>query len=306
MTNPLVTIITVTYNSENYIEQAIKSVLQQSYQNFEYYIADDCSNDNTKKIVEKLIVNDNRITFLKNKQNLGQYTNRNEVVKKAKGKYIFFIDGDDIALNRGIELAVAEMEAHPNCGFGVVKTANPKYLGPLEINNGNAFKLEYFGGGFLNSSLTNNVYKTEVLKQYPLNKKFANADTYLRLEILKKYNVLVLINPIALWRVLKNQESKKISYINQLYQKLIYTKVNLIEDDNFNLLNKSKLKVVYYKILYKLIKLNILQLNISKALQLKSFFIDSFIEATKYFLSKKDNSFWNEYNFENVNTKIGK
>lgn len=302
MNHPLVTIITVTYNSERFIAQAIESVLYQSYQNFEYIISDDCSTDKTLKIISQF--SDSRIIKLESANTLGQYSNRNKAVGLAKGKYIFFIDGDDVALNRGIELAVTEMELHPNCGFGIAKRENPKFIGPIEIKNKDAFNLEYFGENFLNSSLTNNVYKTEVLKKNLLNPYFANADTYLRLEILKNNNVLILINPIALWRISNNQESKKIDYNNQLLQHIHFIKNSLLEDTKFNLIDKKKLKTNYYKLIYQFIKLEILQFRFSNLRRIKQYFIDSFFQSLLFSFQKKDKSYWSQYSYENLNIEI--
>lgn len=302
MTNSLVSIITVAYNSEIFIKQAIESVLSQSYQNFEYIILDDCSTDNTWSIIKTFT--DARITAIRNEQNLSEYKNRNKAIQLAKGKYVVFIDGDDIALKRGIELATEEMEKHQNCSFGIVKTENPKFIGNLEITSKDGFNLEYFGGGFLNSSLTNNIYNTTVLKQNLFDETYANADTFLRLSLLKKSNVLILINPIGLWRKSENQASKKISYQSQIFQHVKFIKSSLLEDANFTLLDKHKLKITYYKLLYALIKKELLSLNFLKTIALKKYFLDSFFTSLQYSFKKKDSSFWKEYNYQNLNIKL--
>lgn len=302
MENTLVSIITVAYNSEKFIAQTIKSVLSQSHQNFEYLILDDCSTDNTWNIINSFT--DKRIIAVRNDQNLNEYQNRNKAISLAKGHYIIFIDGDDIAVKRGVELAVAEMELHKNCGFGIVKTENPKFIGNLEISSKDGFNLEYFGGGFLNSSLTNNIYRTEVLKQTYFDTSFANADTFLRLTLLKKYNVLVLLNPIGLWRLSQNQASKKISYSNQLLQQIRFIKSAIYDDKSFNLIDKTKLKVNYNKLLFTLVKQEILQLHFSKIFSLKKYFLDNFFHSLLYSLQKKDKSFWNEYNYQNLNINL--
>ena len=90
----LVSIITPVYNSENYIGDTIKSVLEQTYPNWEMLIADDCSKDNTKNAVKQFL--DPRIKYFRLEKNSGAAIARNEALEKAKGKYIAFLDADDM------------------------------------------------------------------------------------------------------------------------------------------------------------------------------------------------------------------
>lgn len=93
--NDLVSIIMPSYNTGNYIEESIKSVLNQTYTNWELIIVDDCSTDNTDTIVSKYLV-DKRIRYFKNEKNLGAAISRNKALRKAKGRWIAFLDSDDL------------------------------------------------------------------------------------------------------------------------------------------------------------------------------------------------------------------
>lgn len=90
----LVSIIMPSYNTAQYIAETIQSVIDQSYQNWELIIVDDCSTDNTDFVVSK--INDQRIIFLKNKKNSGAAVSRNRALREAKGKWIAFLDSDDL------------------------------------------------------------------------------------------------------------------------------------------------------------------------------------------------------------------
>ncbi|MFJ8512855.1 glycosyltransferase family 2 protein [Lysinibacillus xylanilyticus] len=92
--NNLISIITPVYNSEKYIGETIKSVLAQSYKNWEMIIADDCSKDNTANVINEF--NDPRIKYFKLEENSGAAVARNKALEKAKGKYIAFLDADDM------------------------------------------------------------------------------------------------------------------------------------------------------------------------------------------------------------------
>ena len=94
MKEPLVTVIIPAYNSEKYIGRCLKSVLKQSYQNFEILVVDDGSVDGTGKVVKEYTTRDKRIRYIKQK-NMGVAKTRNKAVKLAKGELIAFMDNDD-------------------------------------------------------------------------------------------------------------------------------------------------------------------------------------------------------------------
>ena len=91
--NELVSIIMPSYNTANYIEASIESVRHQTYENWELIIVDDCSTD-----------------YLKNEQNSGAAVSRNRALREAKGKWIAFLDSDDLWLPEKLEKQVAFME----------------------------------------------------------------------------------------------------------------------------------------------------------------------------------------------------
>lgn len=96
-----ISIICPTYNSEKTIVETIESMLNQTYQNFEILIIDDCSTDNTLKIVEE--INDSRIIIYKNEVNSGAAHSRNVGISKATGEYIAFLDSDDLWMTTKLE-----------------------------------------------------------------------------------------------------------------------------------------------------------------------------------------------------------
>jgi len=91
----LVSIVIPAYNRSKYIERAVKSILNQTYENFEVIIVDDHSSDNTLEIANALVANDQRITVLRHDRNMGAQAARNSGIKAAKGSWIAFLDSDD-------------------------------------------------------------------------------------------------------------------------------------------------------------------------------------------------------------------
>ena len=105
-----VSIITPLYNSKKLVEDTIKSVIFQSYENWEMIIVDDCSKDNGTKIVEDFAKTDKRIKLIKLPKNSGGAVARNRAIKEAKGKYIAFLDSDDLWHPEKLEKQVKFME----------------------------------------------------------------------------------------------------------------------------------------------------------------------------------------------------
>ena len=92
----LVSIITPVYNAAAYITETIESVLAQTYTNWEMLIVNDCSKDSTVEIVQSYAAKDKRIKLINLKQNSGAAAARNTAIQNAKGRYIAFLDSDDL------------------------------------------------------------------------------------------------------------------------------------------------------------------------------------------------------------------
>jgi len=88
-----VSVIIPTYNRAHLVGRAIRSVLNQTYQDFEIIVVDDCSTDNTEEIVKGF--NDHRIRYMRHDRNRGGSAARNTGIKASQGKYIAFLDSDD-------------------------------------------------------------------------------------------------------------------------------------------------------------------------------------------------------------------
>ncbi len=105
----LVSIITPSYNAAKYIADTIQSVQAQTYTNWEMIIADDCSTDNTDEVVQNFLT-DTRIRYIKNEKNSGAAETRNNAISKAQGRWIAFVDSDDIWAADKLEKHIAFMK----------------------------------------------------------------------------------------------------------------------------------------------------------------------------------------------------
>lgn len=109
MVDGLVSIITPMYNAQDFVEQAITSVLEQTYKNWEMIIIDDASTDECVEIVRKYAEVDSRIRLIQNLTNAGVAETRNVGIKNARGRYIAFLDCDDIWMDDKIEKQLSAM-----------------------------------------------------------------------------------------------------------------------------------------------------------------------------------------------------
>lgn len=106
----LVSIITPNYNCEKFIKKTVESVLNQTYKNWELLIIDDCSEDKSREIIQEFIKKESRIKLIKMDNNSGAALCRNKGIELAKGKYIAFLDSDDIWTNLKLEKQIDFME----------------------------------------------------------------------------------------------------------------------------------------------------------------------------------------------------
>lgn len=110
---PLVSVIMAEYNTNiDLLKESIESILNQSYDNFEFIIIDDCGENNVEKIVNKY--NDSRIKVYKNPENKGLVYSLNVALSKSKGKYIARMDTDDYSYKNRLKLEVEYLEEHSN------------------------------------------------------------------------------------------------------------------------------------------------------------------------------------------------
>lgn len=112
----LVSIITPVYKCESLIKETIECVINQSYKNWEMILVDDCSPDNSAKIVKEYAKKDNRIKYIKLDKNSGAAIARNKALEKAKGRFIAYLDSDDLWKKDKLEKQVDFMIKN-NCAF---------------------------------------------------------------------------------------------------------------------------------------------------------------------------------------------
>lgn len=224
--NHLVSIITPTYNSEHYIDRTIKSILAQTYRNWELLITDDCSNDKTVEIVQSYIKIDDRIKLFQLRENSGSGIARNNSIIKAQGRFIAFCDSDDCWLPKKLEFQTNFM-LNNNLGFTYssyfLVDENQVDIGRVEarkqITYRDILKNNYIG------CLTA-IYDTELVGKPLMPDIRIRQDWVLWIKILEKLQVAQgIIKPLAIYTKRSNSISsnklKLIKYNWEVYHKTL-------------------------------------------------------------------------------------
>jgi hypothetical protein len=114
--DPLVSFVVPCYKHAHLLSQCVKSILDQTYKNYEVLIMDNCSPDNTPEIAQSF--KDSRVSHIRNESNLGNVRNYNKGISLARGKYVWVVSSDDMLLcNNVVERFVEVMERNPSVGF---------------------------------------------------------------------------------------------------------------------------------------------------------------------------------------------
>ena len=161
-----VSVLMTAYNREDFIAEAIESVLASDFKDFELIIVDDASTDNTLKIAQAYEIKDSRVKVFANKQNLGDYPNRNKAASYAKGTYIKFVDSDDKILRHGLGTMVSVMDNFPGAAFGFsdCHPGNEKKY-PISYSGEQALRKHFTGGGLLQAGPS-----TAIIRRKDFNK----------------------------------------------------------------------------------------------------------------------------------------
>lgn len=246
----LVSIITPTYNSGEFIGETIESVLKQSYPNWEMIIVDDCSTDNTKEIVEKYINIDSRIKYYLLETNSGAAIARTKAMELAGGKYMAFLDSDDLWTEDKIEQQLSFMNRN-NYSFTCTayeqidenSTLLNKTLKPKVKTNYNGVLLSCPVG---NSTV---IYNVERLGKFTVPNIRKRNDDALWLQILKKEKFIYGMPEVLMkYRLRRNSiSSNKIELIK--YHWYLYREIEHLSviRSSFHICNWIFLKIFKIK-----------------------------------------------------------
>jgi glycosyltransferase involved in cell wall biosynthesis len=199
------------FNRENYIAQAIESVLNSTLTDFELLIVDDQSHDRTVEIAASYSNADPRIKLHVNTDNLGDYPNRNYVASLAVGKYLKFLDSDDLIYRHSLAIYVEAMEASPGAALGLGhsapedEVAYPWMLYPKEV-----WEKRFLGKGCLDCGPSGTIIRRDAFLEIGAFGKWGVlSDTDLWLRMSAKWPIVLLPPGLIWWRRHEQQEFTK-------------------------------------------------------------------------------------------------
>ncbi|MGC2424830.1 MAG: glycosyltransferase [Nitrospirota bacterium] len=200
---PVASVITPAYNAAPFIRETIKSVQAQTFTDWEMIVIDDCSTDDTREVVEEEAKNDPRIRLARMTRNSRQALARNKGIREARGKYIAFLDSDDLWLPEKLAVQIEFMEKN---GYALTYSSyrkinergevisNPLKFPPV-VNLDSLLKTNYIGclTAVYNSDKIGKVYMPDITKR---------EDYALWLKILSMGNKAYLVDRcLAMYRI---------------------------------------------------------------------------------------------------------
>lgn len=184
--NPKVSIITPAYNAEQFLVYTVESVLRQTYQNWELFILDDGSTDDTFSSAKALAACDSRIHAVKNEENMGVAATRNRGIEMAKGDYIAFLDSDDVwredKLERQIALLQSTGAAIAYNSYSFIDKENnvigKPYIVPVTTSFQKMLSENVIG-------LSTAIVERDLLKRYRFNSAYYHEDYVFWMDLLR-------------------------------------------------------------------------------------------------------------------------
>jgi teichuronic acid biosynthesis glycosyltransferase TuaG len=225
----LISIIMPAYNCEKYIEESIKSVVEQTYQCWELIVIDDGSSDKTVEIIEKMANKDNRIKFCQNKHNQGVSATRNRAIALAEGNWIAFLDSDDIwrddKLKKQINHAQKSSAEFLFTGSSFINEKGEYYQGLFEVPEKVHYKRLRTHNVISCSSV---LIKKRFFEDIKMEKDDMHEDYAVWLRILKKGIYAYGINePLLIYRISRNSKSgNKMNTIKMTYRVFRFIGIN--------------------------------------------------------------------------------
>lgn len=226
--SPLVSVIMPAYHAASFLEKAVLSVINQTMDDWELYIIDDCSDDDTFRIAQNMASTDLRIHALQNEMNMGVAKTRNKGIDLAKGQYIAFLDSDDIWMPEKLERQLAKMRTNNAgicyCSYEIIGITGEKVRPDYLVSETASFE-DILKENYIQCSAM--LIREDIVRKYKFNTDFFHEDYILGLDMLRAGESAVGCQEVLLqWRYLANSRSfdKKKSAMNRwrIYRKYLH------------------------------------------------------------------------------------
>ncbi|MFC1688464.1 glycosyltransferase family 2 protein [Pseudomonadota bacterium] len=205
---PHISILVTVYNREAYLAETLKSILDSSYEEFEVIIVDDNSSDGSLEIARQYAAGDNRIRVFLNEKNLGDYANRNKAASFARGKYLKYLDADDLIYKHSLGVMIGAMEQFPEAALALSSNIiDPQKPYPIFYMPEQLYKAHYLGCSPLGVGPSAAIIRRECFEAVGgfSGKQFV-GDSELWLKLAARWPVVALPPALVWWRQHEQQQ----------------------------------------------------------------------------------------------------
>lgn len=207
----VVSVVMPSYNHESYISEAMESVLNQSFRDFELIIVDDCSKDNSQSIIDSYQTKDKRIRTVFHKENMGIAKTLNDGMDKAQGKFLAFIASDDVWTRSKLEEQLDELKKNEDTiiwseGEIIDRRSRPTgdtftrmHRASQKKKSGDIFEQLLYGNFIFGSSL---IFKRENARDTRFDGRLKYLNDYrFVVDLARKYKYRYMPEPLAKYRI---------------------------------------------------------------------------------------------------------
>lgn len=216
----IVSVLITLYNRKDLIRETLDSVLQSAYKDFEVIVVDDCSTDDSYAVALEYAEKDARVRVFKNETNLGDYKNRNKAASYAQGKYIKYVDSDDIMYAHCLQVMVEAMETYPEAGFALCAKTDYYNKYPMLLSSKEAYKEHFEEFGHFDRAPGSAIIKKEVFDKvggFSGERMIGDFDLWFRIAMY--YPMVKMVTGLYWSRIHEAQESQT-DYAREQYAAL--------------------------------------------------------------------------------------
>lgn len=265
---PLISVIIPCYNSENFVESSVRSIMDQTYTNLEIIVIDDCSTDSTPTILTRLAKEDKRIRYVRNDVNLKLVKTLNKGLSLCKGEYIARMDSDDISKKERIEKQLIFMQTHPGidiigCAIEIFGDGLKRHIALNPLEHKHIFAQLFVKSSFFHPTV---FFSRRLIESniYIYDDEFYRIEDYALWAKLASNNIVFanLSDVLVEYRVLPHSETRlsekenssaRVNYLSEIHSQMVkLSNVNLTEEE------QRQYSIATDRMLFPLIDINIL------------------------------------------------
>jgi Glycosyltransferases involved in cell wall biogenesis len=210
-TAPTVSILVTTYNREQFIASCLDSILRSEWADLEVIVVDDGSKDATVEIARRYEAKDSRVRLFRNERNLGDYPNRMRAAELASGRYLKYVDSDDLIYPHGLRVMVDAMKTNPDAALGISHSKpEEEQPYPWKLLPEESWRKEFLRDGCLGSGPTGAIIRRDAFNSVGGFRDWGVlSDTDLWFRLSARYPVVLLPPGLVWWRRHEGQEFTK-------------------------------------------------------------------------------------------------